>query len=370
MVPLQGFMQSAAIAGIYGPTWMVVLCNTLVAWKLAAPTRGFNRLRIFQILSVLFIVSWMAGLTYLWLLPRHEEASSVEVAVVQANIAFEDDLEPARERFRDFYYPESRKAFEQGAQIVVWPESPTPFSYSLQEDYRRQISQLIPPGRGQLIINDITVEERSKESRYFNSALLLDGQGGLIGRYDKNHLVPYGEYIPLVEYLPLIDALTREVGSFIPGILPGLLDAFGGPVGTFICYEAAFPEIARACTVGGATWLVNLTNDLWYGNTSAPHQHLQIAMVRAIENRRFLVRAANSGFSAVINPEGKVLVASDLFRQEVITGRIFPSAGLSMYARWGDFFPASCVMITCVWMVLGLAYRPFRQKNTAEPLSE
>ena len=177
-----------------------------------------------------------------------------------------------------------------------------------------------------------------------NSAFLLQPDGTLSGRYDKVHLVPYGEYVPLRRLFPFIGKLVAGVGDFRPGkgFYPLTID--GHRLGVLICYEAIFPEAARDYKRKGAELLVNITNDAWFGRTSAPYQHLSMTVFRAIENRLYLVRAANTGISAIIDPTGEILSRTGLFERTVLKGEVKIIDERTFYAAYGDLFVYLCAI--------------------------
>jgi apolipoprotein N-acyltransferase len=195
--------------------------------------------------------------------------------------------------------------------------------------------------------NDDREPQASGRDRVFVGAKLIDPEGRLTLRYHKVRLVPFGEYVPLQPLLTLggrfAAKLVRQVSDFTPGSEATVGEAAGRRLGVFICYEAIFPDFVRRFTDNGATLLVNVTNDGWYGTTSAPHQHFAMTVFRAVENGRYVVRAANTGISGVIDPRGRVLARTALFEKTVLV-RDVPDAALStFYARNGDVFAWSCL---------------------------
>jgi apolipoprotein N-acyltransferase len=186
--------------------------------------------------------------------------------------------------------------------------------------------------------------------RYLNSAYLVYPDQTVAARYDKSHLVPFGEYVPLGinRWLPFLNKLVQGVGDFAAGE-PGRPVAWRGrEVGILICYEVIFPELARAVAANGAQLLVNITNDAWYGRSSAPYQHFSMAVFRAVETRRALVRAANTGISGFIDPVGRIVAATPIFQEEAMT-RAVPLMNLSsIYTRWGDGFAIACLLVTLI----------------------
>jgi apolipoprotein N-acyltransferase len=171
----------------------------------------------------------------------------------------------------------------------------------------------------------------------------------MVGRYDKRHLVPFGEYVPLRQLLFFFNPLAGgAIGAFAPGDEATVFAAPSGRFSVVICYEAIFPDEVRDFFRGGADFLVNITNDAWFGRSAAPVQHLAMAAFRAVENRADLIRAANTGISAIAAPDGRIVQASGLFTPAVISGAIVPHAGASFYTRYGDLFAWGTVGIALV----------------------
>jgi apolipoprotein N-acyltransferase len=193
--------------------------------------------------------------------------------------------------------------------------------------------------------------------RYSVSAFLITPENGLSGKYDKIHLVPFGEYVPLRRILFFVDKLTQgAIGDFTPGTE---FTVFSVPAVRFavsISYEIYFPSEVRRFIQNGAEFLINITNDAWYGRSAAPYQHLAMAVFRAVENRRYLVRAANTGISAVVAPDGRIVSASGLFERTALRATIAANAVLTPYARYGDVFGwgvASAVGVTLLGVSAG-----------------
>jgi apolipoprotein N-acyltransferase len=180
----------------------------------------------------------------------------------------------------------------------------------------------------------------------------VDSEGELLGRYDKIHLVPFGEYIPARSMFSFVETISKDVGDFHAGSEYRTISILGRPVNAMICFEAVFPQIAARFARAGSQLMVNLTNDGWYGKSAAPYQHLLMSRWRAVENRRFLLRATNSGVSAVIDPLGNLQTSTGLQTEGVCRGRFAFIDDASFYSRYGDWFAGLCAIIT-----LGLVVR-------------
>jgi apolipoprotein N-acyltransferase len=189
------------------------------------------------------------------------------------------------------------------------------------------------------------------DKRYFNSSLCL-APGRPVTSYAKVHLVPFGEYTPYKAILGFVEKVSHSIGELTPGSAP-TLHAFGETkFGTPICYEVIFPDLVRRFTKAGAGFLVTITNDGWYGRSAAPYQHFAAAVFRAVESRRFLLRAATTGISGVVDPYGRVLVKSEIGVRTFLTETVTPASGLTFYARFGDLFAAACLTIGALLFIV------------------
>jgi len=188
--------------------------------------------------------------------------------------------------------------------------------------------------------------ERSQPPRYYNAAFMVGADGETKATYRKMHLVPFGEYVPLKELLFFAGPLVEAVGPFSPGLEPTLLPVNGHPVSVAICYEVVFSELIRRFVVRGTELLTTITNDAWFGTTSAPYQHFAQASMRAIEEGRYLVRAANTGISGIVDPYGHVLAQTRIFEPAVVVGEARFLRGSTFYARHGDIVAYASAILT------------------------
>jgi apolipoprotein N-acyltransferase len=217
-----------------------------------------------------------------------------------------------------------------------------------------------------LLLGAPAFERRGASIQYFNSAFLVSPEKKIAGRYDKLHLVPFGEYAPLSSIFNFTKDIIGAIGDFTAGSAVRNLSAPCGDFGVLICYEAIFPELTRQFVAGGARFLVNITNDAWFGKTSAPYQHLSMVALRAVENRVPIARAANTGISSFIDSTGKIRAASDLFTREVLSGTIELRQTQSLYAQYGDLFAYACLGATALGILiirLRRGYRVERRKR-------
>jgi apolipoprotein N-acyltransferase len=207
-----------------------------------------------------------------------------------------------------------------------------------------------------LLVGSPAYQQSSDGYQYFNSAYLLSPSGAEVGRSDKKHLVPFGEYVPFGKLLGFIEKLVVGVGDFSPGeIRP--LPLNGHSLGVLICYEAIFPKLARDYVRQGSDLLVNLTNDAWFGRSSAPYQLLAMTRFRAIENRIWIARAANTGISALISPAGSVAISGPIFEELQLSGSVGLGVEATFYTKYGDLFAYVCLVISGIFIVILLLVR-------------
>jgi apolipoprotein N-acyltransferase len=301
---------------------------------------------------------------------------SLRVGVVQGNIDQGQKWDAGRlEETLAVYLEGSREAVRRGAEIVIWPETAVPGLIEADGALAAQISRLAGELATPLVVGGVGVEGLDQARagdpgalRYFDSAFLVQADGRIGERYDKSHLVPFGEYVPLRGLIGrFVSAVASGAtsGDVTPGEAPRALriPRAGGnelSIGVPICYELLFPDLVRRFAKDGATVLAGITNDAWYGKTGAPYQFLAITALRAAESGVWLVRAANTGVSALIDPTGRVDQQTGLFERGVLVGSVFPRPSAwptTLYARFGDVFVAGCALVLSVPALRGLRRR-------------
>jgi apolipoprotein N-acyltransferase len=331
-------LQGAAVIGVYG-------VGTLTFPLLAAPAAGWR-----AALTALGIVG-VAGAAGLAVMPPPDAgAEGPLIRIVQPNVPQSAKM-AANDRaahFRNLIELSRRPGFDKLA-AVVWPETAVPFVVEPGSDALPAMAQAAPPNG--YLLGGMARGNANRADGVWNSLLAIDAKGTVQAYYDKVHLVPFGEYIPWhKEFPPLSGAIGRgsfEVGtSFVTLALPGL-----PPFSPTICYEAIFPG---AVTGPGERprWLVNVTNDAWFGTSSGPYQHLTSARMRTVEEGLPMIRAANTGISAVIDAYGRVLVSLDMERQGVLDHVLPPSRAATPYARWGDWTVLTLLLLLGVGTAL------------------
>ncbi|MGA3293755.1 MAG: apolipoprotein N-acyltransferase [Candidatus Acidiferrales bacterium] len=345
-------VQFTALTGIYGLSAIVAGFGSLVAYAVLVGTQRAWKTAIVAA-GVLILIA--CGGRYF--VPQ---AQARYVAhLVQTNFAqsyeYPPDWMQSHARDLDQLEQISIDSAAKAPGLIVWPEVPAPFS--LQDAPFAARAQRIARGSGQDFLVGVEDWKRDAAGKWFatNSAVLLDPSGRRIFTYDKIHLVPFGEYVPLRRWLTFAGKLTADIGDFTPGTAYRVGRLPDGTFGSFICYEATFPNEVRRFTAGGAELLINMSNDGWFGRSAAPAQHLMMARVRAVENRRWLLRDTNNGFTVAVDPYGRVeaQLATDV-RGELDAPYDFRS-GLTLYARFGDWFAWLCVLASIALLVAAMA---------------
>jgi apolipoprotein N-acyltransferase len=292
--------------------------------------------------------------------PLLQAGTPVRVAVLQGNIAQEDKWDPAqRDAIAAKYLRMTREALGAGATFIIWPESSTPFYFEHDVMRGGAIKRLARESGATLLIGSDQVEqvatfEKSRaEAKYYNAAFLVKPDGEVGGVYRKMHLVPFGEYVPLQRVLFFVGPIVEAVSEFTPGTEAVLLPVGGHVASTAICYEVIFPDLIRGFVRNGSELLTTITNDAWYGRSSAAYQHWEQAAMRAIEQGRFLARAANTGVSGFVDPYGRALEKTDLFTEAVVLGDLRFIRERTIYNRIGDLAAWLSLAVTAAALLGG-----------------
>jgi apolipoprotein N-acyltransferase len=356
------FAQVASITAVYGVSFLVCTVSALLAWAALEPRPRGRRAALVS--AVLLVgVAWTWG-RWQMSLPV-AETGRVTVGLVQGGVRQEDKWVPeyaAENVGRHLQLTE--RAAAAGARLVVWPESAVPFLFDEDPDLATLLREAVRRQGIYLFFGNDDRDRLPGGRRIYVGAKLLDPAGELVARYHKIRLVPFGEYVPLQPLFTLggrfAAKLVQEVADFTPGTeaTTGVVD--GHRIGGFICYEAVFPAVVRRFAAGGAELLVNITNDAWYGTTSAPYQHLEMAAFRAIENRRYLVRAANTGITAVVDPRGRIIEPTRLFDTTVLVREVPFVSESTFYTRHGNVFAQACAAIAMALLSASFARRSGR----------
>jgi apolipoprotein N-acyltransferase len=340
--------QLASVLGVYGLSALVAFINAAIAYALLVSGRP----RAYAVASAVVVLAAIG----LWGSLRVADGSltragtPIRVGLVQGNIAQEDKWR-ATEARRIFttHIAMTRDVVRRGAQFVLWPESSTPFM--LEEDAAGEAAVRAlarEAGVPLLLGSDQIVREGTP--RMYNSAFLVTPEGKTAAVYRKIHLVPFGEFIPMKRWITFVSPLVDSLAEFAPGEAIVLLPVGSHLVSTAICYEVVYPSLIGQAVDAGSALLTTITNDGWYGYSSAPYQHFAMASMRAIEQGRYLVRAANTGISGAVDPYGRVLSRSAIFEQAGLVEEVRFLTGRTIYSMIGD----AIAYVSIVFVVVAL----------------
>jgi apolipoprotein N-acyltransferase len=351
----------ARATGVYGISLEIMIVNTAfaAAWLLRRNRKSSLVFAALAAAFVLQIARWM---------PIPAFPTDRSAVLVQENVPVLDNTDWTRQYFEDTLrelsafsrnHPEGTPA----PDLIVWPESPAPF-FSGDPEFHRGLTQLATDSHAWIVAGNIGVESTGVPSQnattIFNSASLVSPSGEWVGRYDKMHLVPFGEYVPFKQWLGFAGGLTKEVGDFTAGTTRLPLQAGDEKLGTFICYESIFPDEIRGLANSGAQVLVNVSNDGWYGDSGAYAQHLKQARMRAIENDRWLLRDTNTGVTAAIDPFGRITQSAPRKVRTSLNANYALVSSTTFYTRHGDWLAYACAIISIV--ALAVSFTPGKGK--------
>ena len=359
-------IQVSDMAGVYGVSFLVVTGNMTITSLLEWIGRKRDKfLDSFPWQPALaFLTIFSATLAYgHWQINQQatldKSAQSLSIGLVQPNISQD-------KKWDRTYVDETLTRFStlsqqtgQNLDLLIWPEAATPFFFEQEKAYQQIILSILRQNQSPLLFGSPTLRYEPDGSPYLlNSAYILSPEKLLTGRYDKRHLVPFGEYVPFKSLLFFLEKLVVGIGDFKPGqgsMTLRLADSTNATPTTFgvpICFEVIFPDLVRRMAKEGANFLVTLTNDAWFGDSSAPYQHFSMVVFRAVENHLAFARAANTGISGFIGPDGRILAQTPIFSQQALSGSIpLRTASFTIYTQYGDVFAWGCVILTGIFLL-------------------
>ncbi len=332
------------LAGVHGVSFWILLVNVLI-WTMFRVQKEERRWAG-MILSVVLLLP-----VILYPIQIQNSGQMVRVGIVQGNfqqkLKWEEDL---REETLNTYLSLTEKAVKKGAQLVVWPETAVPSFYQAEPELMERLARLTSELDIHLIFGSPGYEIAGREILLYNRVYHLS-PGGDEEFYDKIMLVPFGEYVPLSGLLPFVDKMVPGEGEFSRGAWEG---PFKTPVpsGVLICYEISIPSLSRQEVRDGSLMLINVTNDAWFGRSWGPYQHLAVSAVRAMENRVPVLRAANTGISAIIDRRGRIVTSIPLEERGVVVADIETGAGQTVYTRYGDWIVILCLAVISVYFLI------------------
>lgn len=355
------FIQFADITGIWGVSFVVMFVNLCSFFLLQSFLKREKRTmkKCIAALAVVFIVTYGYGFYSLKKYSKKEETPSLDVAVIQGNIAQDEKWENVfRPQIKENYSSLSKEASRHHPDLLIWPETSYPdYIVSGDDNAFDELFEIVHATSGPLLCGAVLEEP----NRYFNAAFLLAPTRQPVTVYKKIHLVPFGEYVPLRNRLHFLEDIV-PIGDFTAGSDYTLFSLRNKKehsfrFGVLICFEDTLFELARQFRLRGADFFVNITNDAWFKKSAGPYQHVQASVFRAVENRAYLARAANTGISCIIDDTGRVLQrlrdekGKDIFVRGFLEGKINAPVGLSVYTKWGDWFVVACALYMITFLI-------------------
>jgi apolipoprotein N-acyltransferase len=350
----------SAWTGVYGISFEILLVNVAMAAAFLIPRQKRSTMLIAAVAAAAVL---QAGR----LVEPPPATTDRAALLVQQNIPVSADWNPAyyQQTLTDLADLTLRSVQNAGTKVdlIVWPESPAPF-FTNEPNFRQAVSNLAHEANLPLVTGAIgsNAPAVNTEGPLFNSAVLVDANGEWQGRYDKSHLVPFGEYLPFPGLFSFAGGLTREVGQFQAGSSRRPLDAAGEHLGTFICYESIFPDEVRQFANDGAQVFVNISNDGWYGDSGAYAQHLNQTRMRAIENDRWILSSTDTGVTAAIDPLGRVTARAPRKQRIALVAPYALTFVTTFYTRHGDWFAYLCAIISLGALIARFAVPNHRKK--------
>jgi apolipoprotein N-acyltransferase len=344
-VAVPQMLQAASVVGgtALGAFFACAACCSV---HLCAGTLRCRRLSVISV-AILGIIALFGFYRTGSFSPQGEE---YDVALIQGNIDQGQKWLPEYQQgTADRYISMSQGAADKlKPDLIIWPETSMPFyfqEHALGDDIRRAVAGLGVP----LLLGTpgYTLGPQAGSYTTYNRAYVLDKQGRDIGFYDKEHLVPFGEYLPSFLNLEFLQTMMQGVGDFTPGKQTTPVRTGNLALGILVCYESIFPELAQQRVADGATLLVNISNDAWFGNTSAPRQHLHLTAVRAVEQGRYIARCTNTGISAIIDPFGRMQETGPLFRPAVVGGAVKSITKKTVYHLIYQWIMPAMLVVFC-----------------------
>jgi apolipoprotein N-acyltransferase len=356
--------QLASVFGVYGVTALVAFINGSIAYAVLATGRA--RVAVLATAAAVLVATGAWGAMRVADGALMRAGTPIRVGLIQANIPQEDKWKSGEaHRIFTTYIAMTRDAVRRGAEYVIWPESSTPFTFEdplADPAGDAMLRQLAREERVPILFGSDQVIRRQpvESSELYNAAYQLDPDGKTIAFYRKIHLVPFGEFFPFQRWIAFAAPLVQRFVPFSAGTGPVLLPVGSHRASTAICYEVVFPELARDAVAAGSELLTTVTNDGWYGRSSAPYQHWEMASMRAIEQGRYLARAANTGISGLVDPYGRVVVRSSIFEQVGLVGGARFLTSRTVYSQIGDTIAFVAIALTVLAATFARGHRGSR----------
>jgi apolipoprotein N-acyltransferase len=345
----------ASVTGVYGLSFEIMLVNAAFAAACLVQREKRKQLVLAAVIAALIL---QAGS----LIPVSRLPADHEAVLVQANVPILEGSDWTKQYFNETLrdLTEVSLAGQSGSphpDLIVWPENPAPF-YTTDPLFREAVSNVARQSNTWVLVGSIGIRNAGatpdQPTAIYNSASLVSQNGEWVSRYDKVHLVPFGEYVPFKQIFSFAGGLTKEVGDFSRGTSRVPLDTGGSRLGVFICYESIFPDDIRQFANNGAQVLVNISNDGWYGDSGAYAQHLKQSRMRAVENNRWLLLDTNTGVTAAIDPNGRIVASAPRKTRTALRAPYALVNATTFYTRYGDWFAFLCAIISIAALFMRL----------------
>jgi apolipoprotein N-acyltransferase len=342
--------QLASVFGVYGVSALVAVINAAIAYAML--TTGRRRAGAIAAGAVVLVATAAWGTARIADGSLTRSGAPIRVGLIQANIPQEEKWKAGEAR-RIFttYIALTRDAVKRGAEYVIWPESATPFMFEQDPIGQATLRALARELRVPILFGS-DQEVLGPQPVLYNAAFLVAPDGQTAAVYRKIHLVPWGEFIPLKRWLFFVSPLVDSFTDFSPGTSMVMLPVGSHLTSTAICYEIVYPSLVRQAVEGGSELLTTITNDAWYGHSSAPYQHFALASMRAIEQGRYLARAANTGISGVIDPYGRIVRQSGIFEQDALVEPVRFLTVRTLYSRTGDVIAYLAIAMVAIGLIV------------------
>ncbi|MBF0117338.1 MAG: apolipoprotein N-acyltransferase [Desulfobacterales bacterium] len=348
-------IQFVDITGVYGLSFLIIQANVVIfIFLLHVTKKKWNGVIVKKNILVCSTLGFIIilGIVILYGKVRVDtlsNLSSVKAAVIQGNIEQSMKWNPLYRSITINKY--IKLSQDTKSDLIIWPETSVPFYFKEETTRSRPIIRAIREIKADFLIGSPSINYEKDAVKYYNSAYLVNKDGRILDQYNKIHLVPFGEYIPWKILFSSIKKFTGGAEDFNIGtkIEPILWTPY--KIGVQICYEVIFPNLARGMAKNGAQFFVNITNDAWFGKTSAPYQHFYMALFRAVENKRALIRSANTGISGFIDPVGRIMAYSPIFEEAVLANTIPINNQITFYTRFGDLFVFLNILLLAIIII-------------------
>jgi apolipoprotein N-acyltransferase len=349
-------IQICDITGVFGLSFLIVFSNSIIAlffYNRSINNKNYLNLSINAAIFVILIIGIMLYGQNRIIFYDNIKDSPLTISIIQPSIEQGKKWNSQyQNEVINIYKKLTLASLKDHPNLIIWPETSLPFLYGSDKEYTDDFNNFQKSLNTYLLFGSILVRQTTLDDyKLSNSAILMSSNGKILYVYDKIHLVPFGEYVPLSEILFFINKLVPSIGTYLHGERYVVGQTEIGSFATLICYEIIFPDLVRRFFQNNGNFIITITNDAWFGATSGPYQHFIISIFRAIENRKPLVRAANTGISAFIDPTGRITSSTNLFDKTILTNIIYKNSIKTFYTIYGNIFVYLSIIINILILI-------------------